>query len=156
LGEYLVPVVIMSAVLGMISFLSYPSPSEKTVKFATTVLLLYTALTPLFSFASNLSGDSVKDYISGLEFGVTESEGEYEKVAEEAFKKGICKLLYTKYGIEEGSAEVYIYGFNFKNMKAEKIKILLCNKGAFSDFRSIEEYITEQGLGECEVNIKIG
>ena len=156
MGEYLVPVVVMSAVLGMISFLSYPSPSEKTVKFATTVLILYTALTPLFSFVSNLSGNSIKDYIGNLEYGGAESDGEYAKVAEEAFKEGICKLLYTKYGIDKNSAEVHVFGFDFKNMRAERIKILLYNKGAFSDFRAIEEYITEQGLGLCEVNIQIG
>ena len=41
-------------------------------------------------------------------------------------------------------------------MKAERIKILLTEKAVFSDYRGIEEYLTESGLGECEVNVRIG
>lgn len=156
MGEYLIPVVVMSAVLGIISFVSYPTASEKTVKFAATVLLLYTALTPIFSFVSKLTSEDIKDYIGDFEQNGSQTEGEYAKVAEEAFKEGISQLLFTKYGIEKENADIYIFGFDFGNMRAEKIKIVLSNAGAFSDFRGIEEYITESGLGECEVNIKIG
>ena len=156
MGEYLVPVVVMSAVLGIISFVSYPTASEKTVKFAATVLLLYTALTPLVNFVSGLGEGDFKDYLEQFEQSGTQTDADYQEVAEEAFKEGIGKLLFTKYGIKEENADIYIFGFDFERMKAEKIKILLSNKSVFADFRAIEEYVTESGLGECEVNIKIG
>ena len=156
MGEYLVPVVVMSAVLGIISFVSYPTASEKTVKFAASVLLLYTALTPLLTFVSGLADGDINDLIGGFEQKLPENDAEYEKVAEEAFKEGISKLLFTKYGIKEENFEVYVFGFNFSEMRAEKIKILLLNQGVLSDFRGIEEYITESGLGECEVSIRFG
>ena len=156
MAEYLVPVVVMSATLGIISYVSYPSASEKTVKFATTVLLLYTALTPLLSFVNNITADNFENYFGNLDYGNADSEGEYAIVAEEAFKEGVCKLLFTKYGIKSENITVSVFSFDFKEMKAEKIKILLSGDGAFSDFRGIEEYITESGLGECEVNVRIG
>ena len=42
------------------------------------------------------------------------------------------------------------------NTVAEKIEITLSGYGAFADFRSIENYIEEAELGECEVKIHIG
>ena len=150
------PVVVMSAVLGIISFVSYPTASEKTVKFAATVLLLYTALTPLLSFVSGLTSGSFKDYIGEFEQNEAQPDGEYAVVAEQAFKEGISKLLFTKYGIKEENADIYVFGFDFEQVRAKKIKIVLSNNSVFSDFRGIEEYITESGLGECEVNVKIG
>lgn len=156
LGEYLGAVVVMSAILGVISYVSYPSASEKTVKFAATVLLLYTALTPIMSFALKVTDGSLDGYFDGLDVEKPQENGEYLEVAEEAFKEGIYKLLFTRYGIKEEEAEIFIFGFDFRNMRAERIKILLYEGGALADFRGIESYITESGLGECEVNIKVG
>ena len=117
---------------------------------------MYTALTPILSFVSGVTGSELKDYIGGFEQNGAQTDGEYAVVAEQAFKEGISKLLFTKYGIEEENADIYVFGFDFERMCAEKIKIVLSHKSAFSDFRGIEDYITESGLGECEVNIKIG
>ena len=156
MGEYLGAVVVMSAILGLISYISYPSSSEKTVKFAASVLLLYTALTPLLSFADKVTSGRLDGIFDSLDSETVETDGEYAKVAEEAFKNGIYKLLFTKYSVNEEEAEVFIFNFDFKNMRAEKIKIVLFGNGAFADFRGIESYITESGLGECEVNVRIG
>ena len=156
LAEYLGAVVVMSALLGMISYVSYPSGSERAVKFASSVLLLFTALTPILGFAADIQDLADKDITIDLGDVSNGADKEYAKVAEEAFKDGISKLLFTKYGIEEGEADVYIYGFDFEKMKAERIKILLTEKSVFSDYRGIEEYLTESGLGECEVNVRIG
>ena len=85
-----------------------------------------------------------------------EENGEYKEVAEAAFKEGISKLLFTKYGIEPESAEVIVEGFDFENMRCERIKIILYGSSFLADFRAVEEYITESGLGECEVCLSIG
>ena len=156
LGEYLGAVVVMSAILGLISYVSYPSGSEKTVKFAASVLLLYTALTPLLAFAGKIGSADINDFIGDLEGENIEIDGEYIKVAESAFKDGISELLASKYSIAKENAEIFVFGFDFRAMKAEKIKILLFGDGIVADFRGIENYITESGLGECEVNIRLG
>ena len=57
------------------------SASEKTVKFAATVLLLYTALTPLVNFVSGLGEGDFKDYLEQFEQNGTQTDAEYQEVA---------------------------------------------------------------------------
>ena len=156
MGEYLGAVVVMSAILGLISYISYPGGSENTVKFAASVLLLYTALTPLLGFAGKITNGNFDNLLGNFESGGAAMDDKYIEVAESAFKDGIFELLDTRFSVDKENAEVFIFGFDFRSMKAEKIKILLFGNGAVADFRGIEEYITESGLGECEVNVRIG
>ena len=155
LGEYLGAVVVMSAILGLISYISYPTGSESTVKFAASVLLLYTALTPLLGFADKITNGNFDIILGSFDDGIQIGD-EYIEVAESAFKDGIFELLDTRFSVDKENAEVFVFGFDFRSMRAEKIKILLFGSGAVADFRGIENYITESGLGECEVNVRIG
>ena len=156
MAEYLGAVVVMSATLGIISYVSYPQGSEKTVKFAASVLLLYTAITPLLSFVIRISNGEISGIVPSPDYSDSEMSDEDKEVAESAFKEGISKLLLSKYGIKAENAEIYVIGFDFQKMRADKIKITLSGSGAISDFRGIESYITESGLGDCEVNLEIG
>ena len=156
LGEYLGAVVVMSAILGLISYISYPTASEKTVKFAASVLLLYTALMPVLGFAAKITSGDAEGLLSDIDIEQIKTDDEYLKVAETAFRDCIFKLLDSELSVARDNAEVLIFDFDFKNMKAGKIKILLFGNGAVADFRRIEKYITESGLGECEVNVRIG
>ncbi len=156
MGEYLGSVVVMSAILGLISYVSYPSGSEKTVKFAASVLLLYTALTPVLGFATKITSGDTDGFFDGIDIENIETDDEYLKVAEAAFKEGVFELLASEFSVDKENAEVFVIDFDFRNMRAKKIKILLFGNGAVADFRRIEEYITESGLGECEVNVRIG
>ena len=96
MAEYLVSVVVMSSLLGLLSYASYPSGSERTAKFAVSVLLLYTALMPAFSLLSRLSSMDIENIIDSEDIGDFQEGGEYLEVAEEAFKAGISKLIFTK------------------------------------------------------------
>ena len=156
LVEYLVSVVVLSAMLGFINFLAYPSFSEKSTKFATAVLLLYAALSPLLSFLSDFDTGDVEDFFQNIYEQEIQTGEEYAKVAENAFKEGISKLLCTKYGVNAEEMNIFVYGFDFEKMDCERIKILLFGRSVTSDLRGIESYITELGLGECEVDIIIG
>ena len=156
LGEYLGAVVVMSAILGLISYVSYPGSSEKTVKFAASVLLLYTALTPLLSFAGKITSGDLDNLLADFDVESPQIDDEYIKVAESAFKDGIFELLNSRFSVAEENAEIFVFGFDFRSMKADKIKIILFGAGAVADFRGIESYITGAGLGECEVNVRIG
>ena len=140
----------------MISYISYPTASLKAVKFAASVLLLYTALTPVLGFAAKITSSDAEGFLSGIDIEQIKTDDEYLKVAETAFRNGIFKLLESEFSVGKENAEVLVFDFDFKNMKAGKIKILLFGNGAVADFRRIEKYITESGLGECEVNVRIG
>ena len=154
MGEYFVMIVVASSALGLLSFLSYPSVSDRLVKAAASLLLLYTVLIPLANMLEELYS-SLGSF--DFDFSLEEVEkGEYEEVAEEAFKNGIRKLLFTKYEIEEGEADVIVYGFDFESMKAERIRILLSGDAIYSDARGMQEYLNGLDLGKCEVEIRIG
>ncbi len=153
--EYLVSVIVFSSIIGFISFVAYPAKSEKVIKFATAVLLLYTVLTPVFEVISGL-GEGELDDIFNTDYDAEISENEeYISVAENAFKEGICKLLCSKYGAKADEMNIFVYGFDFKNMRCERIKIVLFGKSALLDARGISAYITEEGLGKCEVDIRL-
>ena len=156
LTEYLISIVVFSIVAGFVSFIAYPAKSEKTIKFATAVLLLYTVMTPVFALISDLGeGDfnELFDSSSSVENGANE---EYVAVAQNAFKEGICKLLCSKFDVKADEMNIFLYNFDFKNMRCEKIKIVLFGKSALSDARGISACVEEEGLGECEVDIKLG
>lgn len=158
--EYLVSVIVMSSLLGLISYLSYPGSSEKSMKFAVAVLLVYTAMTPIATFVSAFSEEEVQDFVQNVRDEINENQygdkGEYVRVSEEAIKSGISKLIFTEYGIAEENIEVHILGFDFEKMKAKKISVILSGKAALSDYRSIENFVSELGIGKCEVNIEFG
>ena len=156
MGEYLISITVASMLLGLVSYLSYPGTSERAAKFGASVLFLYVVLMPAFNIVKDFSGGKIdiSDITDGIHTENGEYGKEYEEVAKEAFKDGIRQLIFTKYDIKEEDVRVFIFDFDFEKMRAGKIKVILSGKGAFADWRGIEEYITESGLGVCEVEIE--
>lgn len=159
MAEYFVSVTAVSAFLGLLSFLSYPSASEKTVKFASSVLLLYTVAMPVVAFVSDIADGTVwleiDEIVDGLGGSVTE-DGEYKRVAEEAFSEGIRRLVADRYGISTDKVEVYVFGYDFENMRADKIKVVMRGAAGLKDLRLVEEYLNGLNMGECEVRSDFG
>ena len=159
--EYLVSVTVVSALLGLINYLSYPGASEKATRFAVSVLLIYTTVLPILTFVSSMSAtDAMPDLIDRIKEEAEKKPSgereEYLEVSEEAIKKGISKVLFTEYGIAEENVQIYLEEFDFESMRSKKIKLTLSGGGALSDYRRIEEYINSFGIGKCEVNIEFG
>ena len=154
--EYLISVIVMSSAVGFLCYAAYPSSSERVTGFAASILLLYTLLNPVASFISEV-GKNGFDYILG-DTGAwcPGNDLAYSEVAEDAFKEGVCKLLFTKFGIDEDRMCIEVEKFDFETMKCEKIKIVLLGSDVFSNWRAIRDYVTESGLGECEVCIDFG
>ena len=154
MAEYLVGVCVLSGVIGIFDLLSVSAKMRETAALCASVLLLYTVIAPIFSFASELaSGEISFDAIPP-----TESVGsaQYEQVAREAFSDGIERLIEEKYGIAPENVAVSVRGFDFEKMRAERIIVILSGEGVLSDYRSVGEYLNDLELGECEVKIKIG
>ena len=154
MGEYFSMIVVASSTLGFLTFLSYSATGDRLVKTAASLLLLYTVLLPTVNIL-----DGLRSVIGSPDFDFSfegDEDGAYEDVAEKAFEDGIRKLLFTKYKIEEGDAEVIIYGFDFGSMKAERIRVLLSGGAVHSDVRGMREYLNGLGFGKCEVEIRIG
>ena len=144
-----------SVALGVVSYLSYPGSSERAVRLCTSVLLLYAVAAPISGAIRYIADFNIEDIAFENSDAPMGSE-EYLEVTRAAFEEGISRLVSEKYGISLDDMQVVAFDFEFKEMKAKKIKILLLGKGIFADRRAIESYVTESGLGECEVNIQIG
>ena len=155
MGSYLISVVVMTAFIGFISYLSYPGVSERAIRVASSILLIYTVCIPIVSFVSNLSAGDFFDSISDVGGSdVVLGDQTYIEVTENAFKKGVSEMICSKYGIDKENIKVYVFDLDFERMVAGKIKIILTGKSALSDWRGIEQYINESGLGKCEVLIE--
>ncbi len=155
LGEYFVPLIIISALVGIMSHLSYRGASDRVLRFAVSVLVLYTALFPVLGVVGELSSTDFESIFEDIRSETDSGSAEYIKVSEEAFKEGICKLLVTKYNIKSENIRIYVFGFDFEKMRAEQVKILLSGKSALADTRRIEEYLNSLSLGKFEVNIEL-
>ena len=153
MGEFFVGMVALSLAVGILGFISFRSKGDKTTRTAMGIILMWVVSVSVFSGISRLS-ESDFDILFDTQ---TDSmpEGEHLKAAEEAFSDGIKMLLLERYEIKKEDSEVVIFNLNFEKMRAEKIEITLSGYGAFADFRSIENYIEEAELGECEVKIHI-
>ena len=162
MAEYFISVTAVSAFIGLISFLSYPSASEKSVKLACSVLLLYTVAMPIATLISDIADGDARLEIEGITDGLgegsldSEYNSEYIRVAEEAFREGIKRLVADKYGVGEDKVEVYIFGYDIENMRAEKISVILKGRAALKDLRLIEDYLNGLNMGRCEVRSDFG
>lgn len=154
--EYLVSIVVVSFVASFASYIAYPSSMEKSAKCAIMAVVIFVTLSPVVSLVGSIADFKAEDFNTEDFLPGEDFEGEYIKVAEEAFSIGIKRLISDKFGIAESEAAVVVMGFDFENMKAKKINIILSGKAAFADYRSIEECVEKNGLGECEVNISFG
>lgn len=154
MADYLVSVVVMTVFLGIISYLSYPGSSERSLKIACSVLIIYTVAAPVFSLVSDFASGNYEGEISGIVDGDIELGDEtYKEVTENAFKLGIKEMIHSKYGVSKEDIKINVFDLDFESMKAGKIKIILCGSAAFADWRGIQQYINDSGFGKCEVEI---
>lgn len=154
MGEFFVSISLISLILGALSFLSYPSGHERSVKCAIMILLLYSVILCGGSLALSLGDGEAWHPIGEVETGIYGDE--YERLSRESFSSGIKRALGEKFGIADECVMVYVEGFDSSLMRAKKIEITLTGVGVAADFRGIENYIEENGLGECEVKIYAG
>ena len=156
MADYIISVVVLCGVLGLVGYLAYPSVSERTLRFASSVLIIYTVILPALSFVSGL-GTEISDIIENIrEESSLRGDEDYVTVAEEAICQGIREAIASKFNMSAENIEVKISGFDFESMRAEHIRVLLKGSSVIGDYRKIEEYTESLGLGECEVKIDFG
>lgn len=150
--EYVISVVAVSVLAALASFISYGGGSERAIKGAVSVILLYTVCMPIADAVGDIS---VRDF----EFEIADREllgsAEYLAVAEDAFVQGVKQYVCREFDFKESDVSVSAYGFDFEKMNAERIYILLSGSAALADTAKIAQNVTDLGLGKCEVNIKI-
>ena len=155
LGEYLLSVLAICSAVGILWYISYQGASSSAVKYAFSILVLYTVSLPVLGLCSVISDfdGEITEILPSIEY---EGEGEYERVAEEAFRVGISEYVSEKFDLRAECVEVSVSGFDFSSMSAEKITVILKGSALSADWRSIEEDLSGSGLGKCEVRLVIG
>ena len=154
MSQYLTSLVLVSALVGICSYISYGEKEEKAAKGAMALILVCVTVAPLVSLVSSAVTDRFYTYGENMpELSIEDTD--FAENAEEAFSRGIKSFLNEEFFVEESDLEVLIFGFDSREMKAEKIKIILKGKAAISDNRAIAEKINEMNIGKCEVELYV-
>ena len=151
----MVSVVIVSSLVALSGYFSYGSSENRTAKAAMAIIVLYTVSAPIVSAVRELSDISLDSVVDTEDFGNI-GDTELAETAEDAFCDGIKSAIAERYGLERRQIRVRVSGFDFEKMRAERITVVLSGGAALGDHRAIAEYITESGLGECEVKLDFG
>ena len=157
MGEGLFALLAFSVSIGVASLLAYNENGKKMITFAGGVLFFLLLISQISSLVSEFESFNINEYMEQVKTDF-ELDGEYERVAEDAFREGISRLLYEDYGIDKNDAKITVQGFSFKTMSATRVKILLLGKAIYKDALRIEESLNTLGIGKfyVEVNINFG
>lgn len=148
--EYFVSVTVMISLCVAFFALSFRGRRDISLKMAFGILITYAVLTPLSNF---LIFDGELPKIEQPSYDFSE---DYVDVCEKAFTEGVRRLISERYGLAYEDVSVAVFGFSFESMRADRISVVLSGRASLADRHAIEEYITGEGLGRCEVEIRIG
>ena len=131
------------------SFASYDS-ADRWQRLALGAILLASLAVPVGRLISGLSAP----HLPGISYS-EQGSSVTSDVAEEALCNGIRELVADKFSLPEDGVQVSLRGFVLSEMKAERVYVTLFGKAALGNIKGIEEYIENEGFGECEVNISL-
>lgn len=151
MSEYAIGVFVISALVGILAHLSYKGRGDPS-KLALAIVMLYVVVSPIAAMTEELDFDSIFD----VKYDSSIIGWGYEGVAEEAFSEGILSAVANEFSLSEDDLRVEVGGFDFENMKAEKIRVILSGRAALADYKGIEKYLNGLDIGVCECEIEIG
>ena len=151
MSEYAVCVFVISALVGLLSHISYKGKGDPS-RIALAIILIYVVISPVADLVREVDGElfAEQNYYSSL------IGDEYAGVAEQAFAGGILTAVADEFSLDEENIRVELYGFEFEKMRAERIRIVLSGRAALADRKGIEKYINRLERGVCECEIEIG
>ena len=153
MSSYVISLFAISAAVAIAGYVSYGEKEDKTLKATLAVILIYIIASPTVELANKLfDSDFHKNTFIKPEFSFSDTD--FHENAEKAFCDGICDFVCKEFSLSEQEVRAYAFGFDAKNMKAEKIKIILKGSAALADNRMISERIAREGLGDCEVELE--
>ena len=118
------------------------------------VLIICSIMLPLVDIIRDFDMDnSFEKMLDELEYS-----GMTDGAIELAFEDGIAEYVSDRWKIDKDSVTVNADGFDMESLTAERIYVTLGGKGAWVDYKRIEEVLIEEFTrdGECEVSLRIG
>lgn len=152
MSEYAIGVFAICVISGVLGLFSYRS-GERGERLALAIITLYVIASPLVKAAANFDPEGIGDY---LEPGDVRVDDGYSQVAMEAFADGLGAAVAEKFSLDRDLVRVNVVGFDFENMCAQSIEVVLSGRAAMADYRAIERYINDMDIGECNVEVGIG
>jgi len=154
MSEYLISLVLISALVGISSYLSFSGSGDKMLRAVSSLLVVYVIFTPVVALVEGLEEFESNEY-EIEEFLPSIDESEFGKNAKAAFEDGVERFVCEKFSFEEDEVKVAAFEFDSVTMKAEKIKIILSGMAVYADARAVSYAVSSAGLGECEVEIGV-
>ena len=152
MSEYLSGLIVISALVGISSYVSYSDDKDKILRTATSLLVVGVIITPIITVVREaekieMEGASLEEYLTDID------DSEYGKSVKQAFEEGVKKFVCQTFSLNASDVRVVALNFDALTMKAEKIKVILYGSAAYADARSIAYEISSAELGKCEVEI---
>lgn len=148
IGSYILPLVSISAVMGVMSAVSTDGFSEETAHASRLI-----AAFVIISLALPILSDLELPAPPKLGGGSTPAGG-YVEVSRDAFEDGVAVAVAERIGVSERSVSVKADGFVFESMRAERLTVTLSRDAVLADVRGLSAWLSENFLsdgGRCEV-----
>ena len=142
----------VSALLSILSLLSYRSSLDSTRRLAFGLILMSIVITPAVGAIRELSKFDLDKIMPETDSAHKDSVDLYEA----AFADGIADAVCEKFELRGSDVRVLVEGFSYGEWRCEKIRIILSDGASFADTSGIERFINRLDIGECEVEIEIG
>ena len=152
MSAYFISVFGICATVGILGLLSY-NEKNGAEKGALGIILLYVVLSPIANELGELTanGFDVESLIGSID-----SDSGYSEITEEALCNGISLAIASEFSVSEEDVLVRIFNFDFEGMRGDTVRVLLSGRAALSDNKAIKKFVDEMGVGECEIEIRLG
>lgn len=156
MSGYIGGIIGTALLVSLASYLSYGRENRGMISFALSLILAVAVAGPLVSWISAIPGWVEEGIPSWDGEGETVSGENCEQTAQAAYAAGVRSTVAARFSLEEENVRVLVEDFDFSRMRAGRVRVILSGRAVTADSRGIRQYVTEAGLGECEVEIEIG
>lgn len=149
--DYLVTVLLVSAVTAVLGILPSDEKLKKTVSLSLSLILLSAVVLPLPALLSDLPRDYAA-YLEELDGEIQSGSDYLEEKTLDAVGEGIAAHLAERYGIKRGAISVAVSGdIVDSTVILRHVAVSLAPSAQTADVRSIIYYVEENTNAECEV-----
>lgn len=156
MSGYIGGIIGTALLVSLASYLSYGRQTRGVISFALSLILAVAVAGPLVSMVSAIPGWVEEGVPSWDGEGGTVGGEDCESTAKAAYAAGIRSAVAARFSLNEEDIRVLVEDFDFSAMRAGRVRVILSGRAVTADSRGIRQYVTEAGLGECEVEIEIG
>lgn len=149
--DYLITLLLVSAVAAVLSLLRGEGATARGVSFALSLLVLSAVVLPLPDLLSR-GADWYGDLSERWEEAIPSDEAYWQGVTVEAVGVGIGRHLCERYGLAEAEVSVQVLGDVVEGtVILRHVSLTLSGRAVTADVPAIIRYIEENTGAECEV-----